>query len=361
MEQFSRECLEIDTEVHGFEHPDMLVGSSSMDKVYDRAAKLVKRTLDVEGVLVMDVSHTDILESMSAEGSVSVALHHGDPGKEMTRRQLTTEEYYRLNSFFDKYPDGRISEGIIPPSFKPFLPMHVQYALSELYFPSLLLNSISDWSLLIFFLLNLWLAVPIFNIDKRPFALLCAYNTHEHAKRFVRCNIIDFVWLIFRLCQAGRTRIIILTGYRCHHPVCCPEKEDDPCGQSERIVHIEVSPIWPDLLIHGSEIWMDGLKHLPWAAHTVTRGLYRLLCHFAGYFIQNSVIHLQILAAAELLSESPLNHSQQSFLHTVQACGTSLVETVNHVLDFTKLSGNSKAGGVENIIVPSPCVHFFCS
>ncbi|EEB97351.1 hypothetical protein MPER_03346, partial [Moniliophthora perniciosa FA553] len=60
-----------------------------------------------------------------------------------------------------------------------------------------------------------------------------------------------------------------------------------------------------------------------------------------------------ILAAAELLSDSDLNHSQVSFLQTVQACGTSLVETVNHVLDFTKLSGNSKAGGVENAILPS--------
>ena len=64
----------------------------------------------------------------------------------------------------------------------------------------------------------------------------------------------------------------------------------------------------------------------------------------------------QILAAAELLSESPLNHSQISFIQTVQACGTSLVETVNHVLDFTKLSGNAKAGGVENVIVPAPFV-----
>jgi len=59
------------------------------------------------------------------------------------------------------------------------------------------------------------------------------------------------------------------------------------------------------------------------------------------------------LAAAELLSDSPLNHSQASFLQTVQACGTSLVETVNHVLDFTKLSGNTKAGGVENVIIPT--------
>jgi hypothetical protein len=28
-------------------------------------------------------------------------------------------------------------------------------------------------------------AVPIFNIDKRPFALLCAYNTSDQPKRFV--------------------------------------------------------------------------------------------------------------------------------------------------------------------------------
>ena len=59
------------------------------------------------------------------------------------------------------------------------------------------------------------------------------------------------------------------------------------------------------------------------------------------------------MAAAELLGESNLNHHQQSFLQTVQACGSSLVETVNHVLDYTKLSGNSRAGGVENMIPPS--------
>lgn len=65
---------------------------------------------------------------------------------------------------------------------------------------------------------------------------------------------------------------------------------------------------------------------------------------------------LQILASAELLSETELDHSQASFLQTVQACGMSLVETVNHVLDFTKLSGNAKAGGVENIIQRSKWV-----
>jgi len=57
-----------------------------------------------------------------------------------------------------------------------------------------------------------------------------------------------------------------------------------------------------------------------------------------------------ILAAAELLGESDLTATQTSFLQTIQACGTSLVETVNHVLDFSKLSGNTKNGGLGNVI-----------
>lgn len=52
-----------------------------------------------------------------------------------------------------------------------------------------------------------------------------------------------------------------------------------------------------------------------------------------------------ILAAAELLSDTPLDANQQSFLSTVQICGTSLIETVNHVLDYTKLSGAGDAPG----------------
>lgn len=133
MEQFSRECLEIDTEVHNEHERPGLICDTSMDKVYDRAAKLVKRTLDVEGVIVMDVSHCDIMESINTDGSVSVTMHHGDPALEMTKRNLSLEEYHKLNSFFERHPDGKISEGIIPPSFKPFLPTHIQYALSKTF------------------------------------------------------------------------------------------------------------------------------------------------------------------------------------------------------------------------------------
>ncbi|KAJ3840744.1 atypical/HisK protein kinase [Lentinula raphanica] len=273
MEQFSRECLEIDmdqqetqspqnsseslSEVNKSPGPSLSMSGSSMDRVYDRAAKLVQRTLDVEGVIVMDVSHCEVLENMSGESTINVVMHHGDPDVvETTTKSLTADEYAKLTAFFAKNPDGKVSEGIVPPSFRLFLPTtRIQYALT----------------------------VPIYNIDKRPFALLCAYNASEHTKRFVSRVIILSAVLKRRMLLADKAKGLFISN----------------------ISHELRTPL------HG------------------------------------------ILAAAELLGESDLNHSQLSFLQTVQACGTSLVETVNHVLDFTKLSGNSKAGGVENVIIPT--------
>ncbi|KAG6868316.1 hypothetical protein C0993_005041 [Termitomyces sp. T159_Od127] len=267
MEQFSRECLEIDTEPQSEKQsgPSAFI-ASPMDKVYDRAAKLVQRTLDVEGVIVMDVSHCEVLESMNAEGTISVNMHFGDPNLQATKRQLSSEEYQQLNAFFAKYPDGKISEGIVPPSFRPFLPTHIQYALT----------------------------VPIFNIDKRPFALLCAYNGSNETKRYLEGHELSYLRAI-----AG---VIILSAVL-----------------KRRMI----------LADKAKSLFISNISH---ELRTPLHG---------------------ILAAAELLGDSHLNHSQLSFLQTVQACGTSLVETVNHVLDFTKLSGNSKAGGVENVINPS--------
>ncbi|KAF8207185.1 hypothetical protein K438DRAFT_1962797 [Mycena galopus ATCC 62051] len=313
MEQFSRECLEFDSEAAGQgqshpphkgdssktdpnanhnvlrspnhadappppphpnddapkngparDPPDLMGPSSSMDTVYDRAAKLVQRTLDVEGVVVMDVSHCEVIEAMSAEGTVSVVLHHGDPDVPTSTHTLSAEEYARLYEFFARYPEGKISEGIVPPPLRVFLPMaHIQYAL----------------------------VVPIYNIDKRPFALLCAWNASDQSTRFLEGHELSYLRAI---------GVIILSAVL-----------------KRRMM----------LADKAKSLFISNISH---ELRTPLHG---------------------ILAAAELLGDSPLNHSQQSFLETVQACGTSLVETVNHVLDFTKLSGNSKAGGVENVIV----------
>jgi hypothetical protein len=183
MEQFSRECLEIDTESPSKDSSPNLFAGASMDKVYERAAKLVKRTLDVEGVIVLDVSHCEVLETMSSEGSVSVVMYHGDPHIEATTRSLSTEEYIKLNDFFINFPEGKISEGIVPATFRPFLPTHIQYALSQSYLiVSYSRSRRTDER-------NGFQAVPIFNVDKRPFALLCAYNASDLTRRFVRPSL----------------------------------------------------------------------------------------------------------------------------------------------------------------------------
>ncbi|OJA16459.1 hypothetical protein AZE42_04675 [Rhizopogon vesiculosus] len=262
MEQFSRECLEIDQKDAIADDP---YANASMDRVYDRAARLVKRTLDVDEVVVMDVSHCEVLETLSAEATISVVMHRGETQSRPTSRTLTADEYHKLNTFFDQYPDGKVSEGILPVCFRPFIPTHIQYALT----------------------------VPVFNIDKRPFALICAYNATDPSRRFLEGHELSYLRAI---------GVIILSAVL-----------------KRRMM----------LADQAKSLFISNISH---ELRTPLHG---------------------ILAAAELLSDTSLSHSQTSFLHTVQACGTSLVETVNHVLDFTKLSGNMKSGGVDNVITRS--------
>ena len=165
MEQFTRECLEVDKQVNEEQQPSTPAppprrpppGATSMEQIYVRAAKLVKRTLDVEGAIVMDVSHFDVLETVGSESSVSVTLHDADGHSDSPSRSLGKEEVRKLSEFFERYPEGKVCEGIVHPSLRPFLPAQIQYVL----------------------------AVPIYNIDKRPFALLCAYSTGERTTPFV--------------------------------------------------------------------------------------------------------------------------------------------------------------------------------
>ncbi|KAH9902863.1 hypothetical protein C8Q73DRAFT_633609 [Cubamyces lactineus] len=262
MEQFTRECLEVDKQADEEKPETRLVGSTSMEQIYVRAARLVKRTLDVEDAIIMDVSHVDVLETVGAESSTSLTMHHADPALESTSRSLQSDEYRKLTEFFERHPEGKICEGVVHPSLRPFLPARIQYVL----------------------------AVPIYNIDKRPFALLCAYSTGERTTPFLEGHELSYLRAI---------GVIILSAVL-----------------KRRMI----------LADKAKSLFISNISH---ELRTPLHG---------------------ILASAELLSETSLNHSQASFLQTVQACGTSLVETVNHVLDFTKLSGNAKAGGVENVI-----------
>jgi hypothetical protein len=129
MEQFTRECLEIDTETSPDPEASRRVKNPlSMDSVYQRAAKLVKKTLDVEGAHVMDMSHGEVLETVGAEAVMSVIVHSAE---DTTTHQVQGDACVRIWDIFLKYPDGRVFEALVPAPLRPFLPNGTQYALCK--------------------------------------------------------------------------------------------------------------------------------------------------------------------------------------------------------------------------------------
>jgi pimeloyl-CoA synthetase len=126
MEQFTRECLEIDRATEA--GADALLTGGSMEKVYERAARLVKRTLDVEGAVVMDVSHVEVLETTKAEAMISIVSHHGDASTSV--HSVSNAEYAKIRDFFVKFPQGKVTEGVVPLCFRSMLPTtRIQHAL----------------------------------------------------------------------------------------------------------------------------------------------------------------------------------------------------------------------------------------
>ncbi|KAG1762152.1 hypothetical protein EDD22DRAFT_893082, partial [Suillus occidentalis] len=110
------------------------------------------------------------------------------------------------------------------------------------------------------------LTVPVFNIDKRLFALICAYNATDSSRRFLEGHELSYLRAI---------GVIILSAVL----------------KRRMILADQAKSLFISNISHGLRTPLHG-----------------------------------ILAAAELLSDTSLSHSQTSFLHTVQACRTSLVE-----------------------------------
>ena len=128
MEQFTRECLEIDTQAQKGD-PRQLLSSTSMEKIYDRAAKLVKRTLDVEGAVLIDVSSFQEFDMPNSE--LSVQLYHSDQKQGIQSKPLSTSGFAQMAQFFKDFPDGKVSEAVLPACIRGLLPSNVHYALSK--------------------------------------------------------------------------------------------------------------------------------------------------------------------------------------------------------------------------------------
>lgn len=129
MEQFTRECLEIDTQAQKGD-PRSLLSSTSMEKIYDRAVKLVKRTLDVEGAVLIDVSTFEEFDTYNSEASPSVLLYHSDPKQSPQTKPLTPAGFAQMSQFFRDFPDGKVSEAVLPACIRGIMPGNIHYALS---------------------------------------------------------------------------------------------------------------------------------------------------------------------------------------------------------------------------------------
>jgi hypothetical protein len=169
MERFTRECLELDnTGQANAANPN-----GKMEKVYERAASLVRRTLELDGAMVLDLSQFESVEVTDASGAPSMVYqadpydmgsmasedeHHrphdvyGDAtttfgplppwsimgAAEVNQESLpdrtqpaSSSEHARFSEFLKKYPEGRIYEQVVPSWIRHFLPQGIQYAMSK--------------------------------------------------------------------------------------------------------------------------------------------------------------------------------------------------------------------------------------
>ncbi|CDU22128.1 uncharacterized protein SPSC_00758 [Sporisorium scitamineum] len=351
VELFTKECLEMDSEEGDTEAVASAQGTIGTHKVFQLAARSMREALQASGAVIFDLSHFELIDSYdndfvpgdlgtgtsseiyfanplsSQEMDAAASKPDSDPGsksgsetdtaagapapshsKRMARERTfdgtTGVETFRSpfsapmgdkNARAKRVPPmsvlGASEADGAPPERSEFVPVthHVQmaeflrlhrtgkfYSYAPPPFRSLLPHGVTSL-----------LLVPIFGLNKQPFALLCAYIT-----------------------------------------------------SSERSIALE-------------ELQVSGLQYLRALGMIMLSAILKkdimLADKAKSNFISNISHELRtplhgILAAVELLAETKLNATQGSYLETVEACGKSLLELVNHVLDFTKLSGNTRQG-----------------
>lgn len=352
VELFTKECLEMDSEDGETEAVASAHATIGTHKVFQLAAQSMREALQASGAVIFDLSHFELIDSYeddfvpselgngtsskvyfanpssshdidpAASASGSADDRFGSDSEGNSAADVPTTPHGKTAAR-DRYFDG--TSGVetfksplhspkddqsarakrvppmsvlgtseadgVPPERGEFVPLshHVQmaeflrvhrtgkfYSYAPPPFRSLLPHGVTGL-----------LLVPIFGLNKQPFALLCAYIT-----------------------------------------------------SSERSIALE-------------ELQVSGLQYLRALGMIVLSAILKkdimLADKAKSNFISNISHELRtplhgILAAAELLAETKLNATQGSYLETVEACGKSLLELVNHVLDFTKLSGNTRSG-----------------
>ncbi|ORX36568.1 hypothetical protein BD324DRAFT_452116 [Kockovaella imperatae] len=254
--------------------------NTKMDHVYNRATQLVCSTLDMEGAFILDISQFEMMEFTLPTGKTTI--YRADPFISADGQSPVFERSEAFGSVNALPVFASTTDKQVPKALNPDEHERLSEFLRDHKDGRIYENIAPAWIRYMFPQdLRFGLLVPIFGVDNQPFALLGTYTCKQ------TCQSLEGYELQF-LRAIG---VIILSAVLRRRMV-----------MADKAKSILISSVSHELRtpLHG------------------------------------------ILAAAELLSDTTLDANQMSFLKTVQTCGNSLIETVNHVLDFTKLSGSSQ-------------------
>ncbi|CAO1615584.1 unnamed protein product [Sympodiomycopsis kandeliae] len=313
IELFTRDCLQLEVDSNDDGHQNstqVQKPKSGMGNLYNIAATSIHETLRVSGALVFDLSHFEVIESPAGASGpktskiffpspcsapdVTPYANFDDPSviETITSTPGPRDEAIKSKDVPPMSILGSSESGSIPPNRNRLVPLthHIKVAeflrkhrTGHFYpmIPSVFRHLLPEDAASL-------LLVPITGLNKQPFALLCAYA---------------------RPGQEG--------------PILADVKETALQYMRSMGTIILSAVLKKDIIL------ADQAK-----SHFISNISHELRTPLHG-----------ILASAELLAETKLNATQGSYLETVEACGKSLLELVNHVLDFTKLSGNARSKG----------------
>ncbi|WVQ72476.1 hypothetical protein IAR50_002029 [Cryptococcus sp. DSM 104548] len=252
--------------------------AARMDQVYSRAAQLVCSTIGLDGCFILDTGQIETITTDTPEGK-KVTYRANPYSAEHTSPVLERSETYGPVKPFPVLA----AVPAVPPTraLSPYEHEQLSDFLENHRDGRIFEGAAPLWIRYMFpSKFRFGMAVPIFGVDQHPFAMICAYTANPE-KQFLEGYELQFLRAI---------GVIILSAVLRRRMV-----------MADKTKSILISSVSHELRtpLHG------------------------------------------ILASAELLGDTPLDSNQLSFLKTVQTCGNSLIETVNHVLDFTKLSGGS--------------------